>query len=103
MADVLKRVISEEGIVLEKIYKPARAEIKFKNGDVIKADGEHYYLKCVSGEEFDSEGFGFKNANVDKYEVDSTLFDCASYGNSVLVKFEMGTNGVNTPIGVKLL
>lgn len=104
MAENVKRVIMEEGIVLEKIYQEARKEIKFKDGSVLPASDEKYLLKCVSGEEF-TEDDGFKNSIVQKYEVECGLFDVAKYGDKVLVKYEMSNsaNNPNKPISVKLL
>ena len=63
MANNVKRMIKEDGVVLEKIFKEATDEFKSSDGRVVPAQPDRYILKCVSGEDF-SKDKGFLQSTV---------------------------------------
>lgn len=92
MANNIKRVICEEGVVLEKIHKDATEEFKGQDGRVVPAQPDRYSLKVISGESFKKET-GFSNSTVLEYKVDKALFDKVLAYTPVVVKYELSTYG----------
>lgn len=92
MANNVKRMINENGIVLEKILKNATDTFTSSDGKVIAAQPERYILKCVSGEKF-SKVDGYENSTVLEYKVDKATFDKAQFGSNVNVKYELSNYG----------
>lgn len=100
MAGNIKRMIKEEGIVLEKIFKEATYEFKSSDGRVVPAQPDRYILKVVSGEEFSQEK-GFLQSTVLEYKTDKHIFDKVKAYSSVLVKYEVSNFGAR-PMSVEL-
>lgn len=92
MANNVKRMIKENGIVLEKIFKEATDEFKSSDGRVVPAQPDRYILKCVSGEEV-SKDAGFLNSTVLEYKTDKETYDKVHYGSSVEVRYELSNFG----------
>lgn len=93
MANNLKRIIKEDGIVLEKIFKEATSEFKAQDGRVIAAQPDRYILRCVSGEDFSKEN-GFSQSNMLDFKVDKQVYDKAVAYSPVTVRYEMSNFGV---------
>lgn len=100
MADNVKRLIKEDGIVLEKIYKMAYDTKKLSDGRVIEAQPDRYFLKCVSGEDFTKE-LGFSNSTVLEYKVDKQIYDKVAAYSPVNVRYNLSNFGP-TPVSVEL-
>lgn len=92
MANNVKRMIKENGIVLEKIFKEATEEFRSSDGRVVPAQPDRYILKCVSGEEI-SKDAGFLNSTVLEYKADKDTYDKVHYGSAVEVKYELSNFG----------
>lgn len=93
MAGNIKRMIRENGVVLEKIFKEATEEFKASDGRVVPAQPDRYILKCVSGESFLKEK-GFSQSTVLEYKVDKQTFDKVVAYSPVIVKYEVSNYGV---------
>ena len=100
MAGNIKRMIKEEGIVLEKIFKEATKEFKSSDGRIIEAQPDRYILKVVSGEDFE-EDKGFLQSTVLEYKADKTVFDKVKAYSPVIVKYEVSNYGAK-PMSVEL-
>lgn len=100
MAGNVKRMIKEEGIVLEKIFKEATDEFKGSDGRVVPAQPDRFILKVVSGEEFSQEK-GFLQSTVLEYKGDKHTFDKVKAYSPVIVKYEISNNGAK-PVSVEL-
>lgn len=92
MANNIKRMIKEKGIVLEKILKKATDGFTGSDGRAVAPQPERYILKCISSEEF-NEVDGFEQGTILEYKVDKNTFDKAKYQTSVLVKYEVSNYG----------
>ena len=92
MANSVKRMIKEEGIVLEKIFKPATREFKTSSGEIISAQPDRYILKCVSGEDFNEQD-GFLQSTILEYKTDEMVFDKARAYSPVIVRYEVSNYG----------
>lgn len=92
MANNIKRMIKEDGIVLEKKFKQATNEFKAQDGRVIEAQPDRYILKCVSGEDYSKEN-GFLNSTVLEFKVEKQVFDKAVVYSAVVVKYEVSNYG----------
>lgn len=93
MANNIKRIIKEDGIVLEKIFKEATNEFKAKDGSIVAAQPDRYILRCVSGEDFSKEN-GFTQSNILDFKVDKQVYDKAVAYSPVTVRYEMSNFGV---------
>ncbi len=92
MANNIKRMIKEEGIVLEKIFKPATNEFKTSSGDIVSAQPDRFILRCVSGEDFSKED-GFIQSTVLEYKTNELTFNNAQAYSPVIVKYEVSNFG----------
>ena len=92
MATNVKRMIKEDGIVLEKIFKKATNEFKASDGRIVEAQPDRYVLKVVSGENF-SDINGFENSTVLDYKTTKEVFDKAKAYTPVCVKYEVSNYG----------
>ncbi len=92
MANNIKRMIKEEGVVLEKIFKEATNEFKGSDGRVVPAQPDRYILKCVSGEDYD-KNLGFKQSTVLEYKTDRVVYDKVSCYTPVVVRYEVSNYG----------
>lgn len=92
MANNVRRMIMEDGIVLEKIFKGATDEFKGSDGRLVPAQPDRYILKCVSGETYSKE-IGFAQSTVLEYKVDKTTFDRVSAYTPVTVRYEVSNYG----------
>lgn len=101
MANNIRRMINEKGIVLEKFFKKATDAFTSSDGKAVPAQPERYILKCVSGEEF-SKVDGYVNSTVLECKVDKATFDKAQFGSNVCVKYELSNFGVRAD-SVKLI
>ena len=100
MANNVKRMIKEDGIVLEKIFKEATEEFKTQDGRVVPAQPDRYILKCVSGEDF-SKDTGFLNSTVLEYKADKHVYDKVMAYSPVIVKYEVSNFGAK-PVSAEL-
>ena len=100
MAGNIKRMIKEEGVVLEKIFKEATREFKSSDGRVIEAQPDRYILKVVSGEDF-SQDKGFIQSTVIEYKTEKEVFEKAKAYSKVIVKYEVSNYGAK-PMSVEL-
>lgn len=100
MANAIKRMIKEEGKVLEKIIKDATEEFKSSDGRVVPAQPTRYILRVVSGEDFSKEN-GFVQSTVLDYKTDKETFDKVNAFSDVVVKYEMSNYGAK-PMSVAL-
>lgn len=92
MAGNVKRMIKEEGIVLEKIFKEATNEFKSSDGRVVPAQPDRYVLKVVSGEEFSKEK-GFLQSTVLEYKTSKEIFDKVVFNSPVVARYEVSNFG----------
>lgn len=92
MANNIKRMIMEKGMVLEKIFKKATDAFTGSDGRSVAAQPDRYILKCISGEDF-SEVDGYSQSTVLEYKVDKATFDKAKFGTNALVKYEVSNYG----------
>ena len=92
MANNVKRMITEDGVVLEKIFKEATNEFKSQDGRVVPAQPDRYYLKVVSGEKF-TEEIGFVNSTVLEYRVDEAFFNKVKANSKVVAHYELSNFG----------
>ena len=92
MANNVKRMIKEKGVVLEKIFKEATGEFKSSDGRVVPAQPDRYILKCVSGEDFD-KNVGFKQSTVLDYKADKSVYDKVVAYSPVTVRYEVSNFG----------
>ena len=100
MAGNIKRMIKEEGIVLEKIFKEATKEFKSSDGRIIEAQPDRYILKVVSGEDF-LQDKGFLQSTVLEYKAEKNVFDKVKAYSPVIVKYEVSNYGAK-PMSVEL-
>lgn len=89
----IKRIIIEDGVVLEKIFKEATDEFKSSDGKIISAQPDRYILKCISGEEFTKQN-GFTSSSVLDYKVDKAVFDKTVAYSPVVVRYELSNFGL---------
>lgn len=90
----IKKIISENGIVLEKIFKAATNEFVNQAGQTVAAQPDRYLLKVVSGECFDKDN-GFSNSTILDYKVDyMTYSKVVPLTTKVNVKYELSNFGV---------
>lgn len=100
MAGNIKRMIKEEGIVLEKVFKEATDEFKSSDGRVVPAQPDRYILKVVSGEDF-SKNEGYLQSTVLEYKTDKAVFDKVVAFTPVIVRYEVSNYGAK-PMSVEL-
>lgn len=100
MAGNIKRMIKEDGIVLERIFKEATDEFKSSDGRVVPAQPDRYILKVVSGEDF-SQNDGFLQSTVLEYKADKQTFDRVKAYSPVVVRYEVSNFGAK-PMSVEL-
>lgn len=92
MAGNVKRMIKEDGVVLEKIFKGATNEFKGTDGRIVPAQPDRYMLRCVSGEDF-NKADGFVQSTVLDYKTDKATFDKVNAYSPVCVKYEVSNFG----------
>ena len=100
MANNIKRMIKEDGVVLEKIFKEATEEFKASDGRVIAAQPDRYILKVVSGEDF-SKDKGFAQSTVLEYKTEKEIFNKVVAYTPVIVRYEVSNYGAK-PMSVSL-
>lgn len=100
MAGNIKRMIKEDGVVLEKIFKEATKEFKNSAGEIVPAQPDRYILKVVSGEDFSKEN-GFLQSTVLDYKTEKAVFDKVIAYSQVVVKYEVSNFGAK-PDSVQL-
>lgn len=100
MANNIKRIIKEEGVVLEKIFKGATEAFVSLDGRQVAPQPDRYILRCVSGEEFSTES-GFIQSTVLDYKTEKSVFDKVKCYSPVVVKYEMSNFGAK-PQSVEL-
>ena len=88
MANNVKRIIREEGIVLEKIFKKATNEFKGQDGRVVDAKPDRYVVKVASSQLCDQE-LGLTECSVLDYEIELSLYNKIKYMNAVNVAYEL--------------
>lgn len=89
----IKRMITEEGIVLSKEYVEPRAAWTNYEGKTFEARPEKYIIKCASGEDIKSD-VGLIGVNFLEYEVTKEIFENVKYLQKVLCKFEFSSYGL---------
>lgn len=100
MANNVKRMIKEDGVVLEKIFKGATDEFRSQDGRVVPAQPDRYFLKVVSGETFKKE-IGFINSTVLEYRVEKAIFDKVVAYSPVTAIYELSNFGAK-PMSLEL-
>lgn len=100
MANNVKRLIKEDGVVLEKIFKAATEEFRSQDGRLIAAQPDRYILKVVSGENF-TKDIGFENSTVLEYKADKAVYDKVVAYSPVVVSYDLSSNGIK-PVSVIL-
>lgn len=96
----VKRLIKEEGIVIEKIFKEAMDSFKTSDGIIVPAREDTYILKCVSSADFTKEK-GFSSCAVLDFKVDKAVFDKAVAFSPVVVRYEFGNTNLK-PVSAEL-
>ena len=99
MANV-KRMIKEDGIVLEKIFKPAMDSFKTADGSIIPSRPDTWVLRCVSGEDYKKD-MGFISSNILDYETDKQTFDKTTALAPVIVRYELSTRAKAVSVELK--
>lgn len=92
MANNIRRMINEKGMVLEKIFKKATDGFTGSDGRAIAPQPDRYILKCISGESF-NEVDGYSQSTILEYKVDKNTFEKVKFSTSVLVKYEVSNYG----------
>lgn len=92
MANNVKRLIKEDGVVLEKIFKAATNAFKGQDGREVEAQPDRYVLKVVSGVNFSKET-GFENSTVLEYKVDKTIYDKVIAYTEIIATYELSNYG----------
>lgn len=100
MAGNIKRMIKEDGVVLEKIFKEKTDEFKSSDGRIVPAQPDRYILKVVSGEDF-SKDKGFAQSTVLEYKAEKEVYDKVVAYTPVIVKYEVSNYGAK-PMSVEL-
>ena len=100
MAGNIKRMIKEDGVVLEKIFKEKTDEFKSSDGRIVPAQPDRYILKVVSGEDF-SKDKGFAQSTVLEYKAEKEVYDKVVAYTPVIVKYEVSNYGAK-PMSVAL-
>lgn len=101
MAQVTKRLIVEEGIVVSKIYKEATEAFENREGKLVDAQPEKFIILCASGEKI-SPDTGIENALVQEYKVSREEFQNFKYLQRVQCKYDFSTYGPK-PVSVSIL
>lgn len=92
MANNVKRLIKEEGIVLEKIFKAATDEFKGRDGNLVKAQPDRWALKVCSSSSYD-KNLGFVDSTILDYPVSEDIYNKVAAYNKVFVLFELSNYG----------
>jgi len=100
MAGNIKRIIKEDGIVLEKIKKDATQEFKSSDGRVVPAQPDRFILKVISGEKFTNED-GFAQSTVLDYKVEQNVFNKVKAYSPVVASYEISNYGAKA-VGIEL-
>ena len=100
MANNIKRLIREEGIILENIFKPAREEFKDKDGNIVKSQPDRWLLKVCSSSSFD-KNLGFIDSTILDYPVTEDVYEKVVVNNKVIALFELSNFGTK-PQSVEL-
>ena len=93
MANNIKRMIKEDGVVLETIFKEATDTFTASDGKIVPAQPDRYVLRCVSGQSFD-KNTGFQASNILDYKVDKSIYDKVVAYSPVTVQYEFSNYGV---------
>lgn len=101
MAQVTKRLIVEDGIVISKIYKEATEAFENRDGKLIDAQPEKFIILCASGENINADT-GIENALVQEYKVSREEFQNFKYLQKVQCKYDFSTYGPK-PVSVSIL
>lgn len=101
MAQVTRRLIVEDGIVISKIYKEATNSFENKEGKLVDAQPEKFIILCASGEKISSDT-GIENALVQEYKVSREEFQNFKYLQKVQCKYEFSTYGPK-PVSVSII
>lgn len=96
----VKRLIKEDGIVIEKIFKEAMDSFKTSDGSIVPARQDTYILKCVSSADFTKEN-GFSSCAILDYKVEKAVYDKAMAYSPVIVRYEFGNTNPK-PISAEL-
>ena len=95
MANNVKRLIKEEGIVLEKIFKAATDEFKNRDGNIVKAQPDRWFLKVCSSCSYD-KNLGFVDSTILDYPVDEQTYEKVAAYDHVIATFELSNVGTGT-------
>lgn len=99
MANNVKRIINEQGIVLSKYMKKATDGFKAQDGRIIAAQPDRYFVKVASSYKID-EVNGLEEVTILDYKVDATNYNKFKYQQTVNVAYEFNTYRLN-PISVE--
>lgn len=101
MAQVTKRLIVEEGIVISKIYKEATTAFENKDGKLVDAQPEKFIILCASGEKINSDT-GIENALIQEYKVSREEFQNFKFLQKVQCRYDFSTYGPK-PVSVSVI
>lgn len=108
MAEKFIKPIREQGIIISKSYKEARAAFKDMNGKEWPASEEKFSLRVISCDEDEFDPItGIMNGTDIEYTVDKETFDKARFGQWAKVKYKVSQYGTGSlrkePLGLVLL
>lgn len=96
----IKKMITEEGIVLSKIYREATESFMSRDGKEVAAQPERFIILCASGEKVDPDT-GVDNAVIQEYKVSREEFQNFKFLQKVICKYEFSSYGCK-PVSVTL-
>lgn len=104
----MEKPIREQGLVLGKYFKEAKAERVDNTGKKWPATPEKWIVNVISCDEDDLDKVtGIKNGTTCEYEVEKPVFDKIKYLDTVNVKYSLvqyGSNPVRpVPISLALI
>ena len=101
MANITKRKIVEDGIVLSKEFKPATQEFTNSEGRKVEAAPDRYVVTVASGESISNDK-GMENVTVLNYKVDREVFMKVCYLTKVKATYNFTSYRLE-PVSIELL
>lgn len=101
MAQSIRRLIVEDGIVISKIYKEATTSFTNRDGKEVEAQPERFIILCASGNKISTDT-GIENALVQEYKVSREEFQNFKYLQKVQCTYEFSTYGPK-PVSVSII
>lgn len=99
---IVKKLITEIGVVLKKEYKKETQEFTGQDGKKVPAQPERWVISVASSASIDKVE-GLSDLTVLDYKVDKSVFDNVSYLDNVRVQYQFANNGSCSAIKLELI